>query len=199
MVISITLNREFTLMFKRKKYTDEELVKGCIANDRHFQEKLYRQYFGSMMAMCMRYTKDKEEAMIIINNGFMRVFKKIELYSFKGSLEGWIRRLVFHSLSDYFKKESRKIHFLELENRDAPIKEDGLSNLYMEDLMKMVDLLPPATKQVFTLYAIEGYTHVEISKNIGISEGTSKWHLATARKKLKQLIANSNEMKDYAG
>jgi RNA polymerase sigma-70 factor (ECF subfamily) len=147
----------------------------------------------------MRYTKDKEEAMIIINNGFMRVFKKIELYSFKGSLEGWIRRLVFHSLSDYFKKESRKIHFLELENRDAPIKEDGLSNLYMEDLMKMVDLLPPATKQVFTLYAIEGYTHVEISKNIGISEGTSKWHLATARKKLKQLIANSNEMKDYAG
>ncbi|MCR9287510.1 RNA polymerase sigma factor [Saprospiraceae bacterium] len=186
-------------MFKRKKYTDEELVNGCVANDRFFQEKLYRKYFASMMSMCMRYTRDKEVAMIIINNGFLRVYKKIELYSYKGSLEGWIRRLVFHSLSDYFKKESRQIRFLELENRDAPINGEGLQNMYMEDLMKMVDLLPPATKKVFTLYAIEGYTHVEISKNIGISEGTSKWHLATARKKLKQLIAKSNELKDYAG
>lgn len=186
-------------MFKRKKYTDEELVNGCVANDRFFQEKLYRKYFASMMSMCMRYTRDKEVAMIIINNGFLRVYKKIELYSYKGSLEGWIRRLVFHSLSDYFKKESRQIRFLELENRDAPINGEGLQNMYMEDLMKMVDLLPPATKNVFTLYAIEGYTHVEISKNIGISEGTSKWHLATARKKLKQLIAKSNELKDYAG
>jgi RNA polymerase sigma-70 factor (ECF subfamily) len=186
-------------MFKRKKYTDEELVNGCVANDRFFQEKLYRKYFASMMSMCMRYTRDKEVAMIIINNGFLRVYKKIELYSYKGSLEGWIRRLVFHSLSDYFKKESRQIRFLELENRDAPINGEGLQNMYMEDLMKMVDLLPPATKKVFILYAIEGYTHVEISKNIGISEGTSKWHLATARKKLKQLIAKSNELKDYAG
>ncbi|MDF1865322.1 MAG: RNA polymerase sigma factor [Saprospiraceae bacterium] len=186
-------------MFKRKKYTDEELVNGCVSNDRFFQEKLYRKYFASMMSMCMRYTRDKEVAMIIINNGFLRVYKKIELYSYKGSLEGWIRRLVFHSLSDYFKKESRQIRFLELENRDAPINGEGLQNMYMEDLMKMVDLLPPATKKVFTLYAIEGYTHVEISKNIGISEGTSKWHLATARKKLKQLIAKSNELKDYAG
>lgn len=186
-------------MFKRKKYTDEELVNGCVANDRFFQEKLYRKYFASMMSMCMRYTRDKEVAMIIINNGFLRVYKKIELYSYKGSLEGWIRRLVFHSLSDYFKKESRQIRFLELENRDAPINGEGLQNMYLEDLMKMVDLLPPATKNVFTLYAIEGYTHVEISKNIGISEGTSKWHLATARKKLKQLIAKSNELKDYAG
>ena len=186
-------------MFKRKKYTDEELVKGCVANDRFFQEQLYRRYFAGMMGMCLRYTQDKEEAMSIVNTGFMRVYKKIELYSFEGSLEGWIRRLVFHSLSDHFKKVNRQIRFMELENRDAPIRSDGLENLYAEDIMNMVEELPPATKQVFKLYAIEGYTHVEISKNIGISEGTSKWHLATARKKLKQLIAKSNELKDYAG
>lgn len=194
-----TETREFTPMFKRKKYTDEELVKGCVANDRFFQEQLYRRYFAGMMGMCLRYTQDKEEAMSIVNTGFMRVYKKIELYSFKGSLEGWIRRLVFHSLSDHFKKVNRQIRFMELENRDAPIRSDGLDNLYAEDIMNMVEELPPATKQVFKLYAIEGYTHVEISKNIGISEGTSKWHLATARKKLKQLIAKSNELKDYAG
>lgn len=186
-------------MFRKKKYTDEELVKGCVQNDRFFQEQLYRKHFARMMGMCMRYTSDKDEAMTIVNNGFLRVFKKIDLFSFKGSLEGWIRRLVFHSLSDYFKKKSRQIHFLNLEDRDAPLRNEGLENLYEEDLLVLVDELPPATKEVFTQYAIEGYTHKEIGKNLNISEGTSKWHLANARKKLKQMIHSSNEMKDYAG
>ncbi len=186
-------------MLRKKKYTDEELVKGCVQNDRFFQELLYRKHFARMMGMCLRYTSDREEAMTIVNTGFLRVFKKIEMYSFKGSLEGWIRRLVFHSLSDHFKKKSRQIHFLDLEDRDAPLRNEGLENLYLADLLVFVDDLPPATREVFKLYAIEGYTHKEIGKNMNISEGTSKWHLASARKKLKQMIYSSNEMKDYAG
>ncbi|RMG78547.1 MAG: RNA polymerase sigma factor [Bacteroidetes bacterium] len=186
-------------MFRRKKYTDEELVEGCVANDRFFQEQLYRKYFASMMSMVMRYTRDREEAMSIVNNGFLRVYKKIHLYGFKGSLEGWIRRLVFHSLSDYFKKANQKIRFLELFEPDASQRNNGLSNLYLEDLMTMVDQLPPATKEVFILYAIEGYTHVEIAQNLGISDGTSKWHLSTARKKLREWITQFNDRKDYVG
>ena len=186
-------------MPKPEQYSDNTLVEGCVKNDRFYQEMLYRKYFGSMMRMCMRYTQDRDIAMEIINNGFLRVFKKIDLYSFSGSLEGWIRRLVFHSLSDYFKKSNKGIHFLSVEDRDSPVQQSALSNLYLEDLLGLVDQLPDATRRVFYLYAIEGYTHVEIAEMINISVGTSKWHLATARKKLKQLINNHFNTNYHAG
>lgn len=175
-------------MPKAEQYSDEELVEGCLKNSRFEQEMLYRKYFAAMMRMCLRYTQDRDSAMEIVNLGFLRVFKKLHLYSFSGSLEGWIRRLVFHSLSDYFKSSAKPVHFLELEERDAPAKDEILSKLYLEDLVKLVDLLPGATREVFYLYALEGYTHAEIAEKINISVGTSKWHLSNARQKLKQLI-----------
>lgn len=186
-------------MLKKRKYTEEEIVEGCKNNQRQFQELMYKKHFSNMMGMCMRYTSDREEAMTIVNNGFLRVFKKIELYSGTGSLEGWIRRICWHCLSDYFRKHAKYLHFLVLEERDKPLQESALSNLYMEDLLKLVERLPPATRNVFNLYAIEGFTHVEIGKKIGISEGTSKWHLATARKKLKKLIEQNQVMDNYEG
>ena len=176
------------MKLRPEQYSDQDLVKGCLKNDRLSQEMLYRKYFRPMMRMINRYTQDQEVAMDILNTGFLRVFKKLDTFAFTGSLEGWIRRLIFHSLSDYFKKNSKQVYFLELEDRDAPLKEEALNQLYFEDILKLVDMLPKATREVFYLYAIEGYTHVEISKKINISVGTSKWHLSNARKKLKQLI-----------
>ena len=76
------------MLKKRKDYSDEELVHGCVQNSRIFQEVLYRKYFATMMHMCLRYTDDRDKAMEIVNNGFLRVFKKINTFSFKGSLEG---------------------------------------------------------------------------------------------------------------
>ena len=186
-------------MRQNQKYTDEELVEGCLRNDRQIQEQLYRKYFGSMIAMCMRHTSDREVAMTIVNNGFLRVFKKIDKYSFQGSFEGWIRRIVYHSVSDYFRSNSNTLRFLEIEDRHKPMDSKALDNLYLADLLAMVDDLPPATKEVFRLYAIEGYTHVEIAKKINISEGTSKWHLSAARKKLKTMIDKQKESRNYAG
>lgn len=171
-----------------EQHSDEELVKGCLKNSRYEQEMLYRKYFAGMMRMCMRYTQDRDAAMEIVNMGFLRVFKKLHTFSFSGSLEGWIRRLVFHSLSDYFQKNPRPVHFLDLEERDAPSRENALNKLYLEDILKLADLLPDATREVFYLYAIEGYSHVEIAEKINISVGTSKWHLSNARQRLKQLI-----------
>lgn len=178
-------------MGKPEQYTDEELVRGCVNNDRFCQEMLFRKYFPAMMRMCMRYANDQDTAMEIVNIGFLRVFKKLHTFSFAGSLEGWIRKLVFHSLSDYYRKQSRTIHLLDIEDRDAPQRAKALDNLYWDDITRLVDHLPEATRRVFWLYAVEGYTHPEISEKIGISVGTSKWHLAMARQKLKELI------KDY--
>ncbi len=181
-----------------KKYTEEELVAGCVDNDRQWQERLYRKYFPTMMEMCMRRTQDKEVSMTIVNNGFLRVFKKIHLYSFKGSLEGWIRRLVWHSLADHFRGKSSSVHYLIFEEWDQVETTSPAGNLYFEDLVKMVDLLPEATRQVFQLYAIEGFSHKEIGQQLGISDGTSKWHLSAARKKLKELI-HKHDLRNYAG
>ena len=185
-------------MLNNKNYDEKKIVEGCVRNERFAQEVLYKKHFDTMMRMCMRYTHDREKAMDIVNVGFLRVFQKLHTFEFKGSLEGWIRRLVFHALSDHFRKDKKYLQFMVFEERDDSTHEKAHSNLFAEDILKMVDTLPPATQEVFRLYAIEGYTHVEISKNVGISVGTSKWHLANARKILKKLI-DQNNLRQYAG
>ena len=185
-------------MFKKRKNNEREIVEGCVRNERKSQELLYREHFDTIMRMCMRYTNDRDKAMEIVNIGFLKVFQKIHTFQFKGSLEGWIRRLVFHCLSDYYRKNSKYLQFMVFEERDQSSLEKAHSNLYAEDILKMVNTLPPATQEVFRLYAIEGFTHLEISKNVGISVGTSKWHLSNARKILKKLI-DQNNLRQYAG
>jgi RNA polymerase sigma-70 factor (ECF subfamily) len=187
-------------MQQNPQHTEKEIVAGCAANSRYYQELLYRKYFPVMMRMCMRYTEDRDVALEIINNGFLRVFQKIETFTFSGSLEGWIRRVVFHCLSDYFRQNTRKIDFLELEGRDAPTRSSALTDLYLEDLLSLVDRLPDQSQRVFRLYAIEGYTHAEIGEMLSMSEGTSKWYLSIARKELKEMINRQlTNQRNYAG
>ncbi|HMP14511.1 MAG TPA: sigma-70 family RNA polymerase sigma factor [Saprospiraceae bacterium] len=186
-------------MMKSDQYTERELVQGCVQNNRSHQEILYRRYFPTMMRMCMRYTDDREVALEIVNTGLLRVFQKLHTFTFAGSLEGWIRRIVFHSLSDHFKKKNNSIHFLDVEDRDTPVRATATSDLYFEDIIKLVDMLPGATREVFYLYAIEGYNHAEIGEQLQMSEGTSKWHLSVARKKLKDLIQKHYNLNSYVG
>lgn len=174
-------------------YTEAEIVKGCVRNDRTFQELLYRRHYAVMMHMCLRYANnDRERALEMLNDGFLRVFKKIDTFQFKGSLEGWIRRLVFHAISDYYK--AQKMYMASVvfgEPEEERVENSSLNNLYFEDILKIVDTLPPATCAVFKLYAIEGYNHAEIAEQLNISIGTSKWHVSTAREKLKILISEN--------
>lgn len=182
-----------------RTYTNDELVTGCIANDRVYQEVLYRQNFPALMSMCLRYTKDRETAMEIVNNAMLRVFQKIDKYSHTGSLEGWIRKICYHAVSDYFKKHSKYLQFLVFEDKetvDVSAPDDGL---FYADIIQLVQKLPENTEQVFRLFAIDGYTHKEIATQLGISEGTSKWHLNSARTKLKAMIAELEKKEKYAG
>lgn len=175
-------------IFGNKKYTEQELVSGCAANDRRAQEALYRRFFPEMYRMVRRYTRDEDTAIEVVNNGMMRVFKKIHTFAFKGSLEGWMRRLVYHCMADYFRENARYLHFLVLEDHDQSVPERGHENFYEEDILKAVRTLPPTSQEVFRLYAIEGYSHAEIAERLAISEGTSKWHLSTARQKLRDML-----------
>lgn len=179
--------------------TERELVAGCVKNDRRCQEALYRKFFPTMHRMCRRYAKTDEEALEILNTGFLKVFTKLHTFRFQGSLEGWIRRLIFHSMADYYRKNENKVRFLDIEDWDKPTNTNALERLYFEDVISLVDKLPTATREVFWLFAIEGYTHVEIGKRLGISDGTSKWHLSNARQKLKELVKKErNKEQKYA-
>ncbi len=180
------------------KNTDKVLVEGCKRNDRHSQELLYKRYFGSMMSMVMRYTRDRAAAQEIVNNGFLRAFKKMHTFSFKGSLEGWLRKLVYHSLSEYFKQHNKYLQLLVFEEHERAAPPQALHHLYYDDLMQLVNTLPPATKRVFELYAIQGFSHIEIAQRTNISIGTSKWHLSTARKQLQDLL-KTTQYKLHAG
>ena len=140
------------------------------------------------MAMCMRYAHDQDEALTILNDGFLKVFKKIDTFQYKGSFEGWVRRLVFHCLSDYFRKKSKQIKFLDIEHNDKLINHSVLDKLYEADILDLLEQVPPTSAAVFVLYAIHGYSHKEIASSRNISIGTSKWHLSNARKVLQDLI-----------
>ncbi len=173
---------------------ETEIVAGCVRNERKYQEILYRRHFPAMIQMCLRYTNgDRERALEILNDGFLRIFKKIDTFSFKGSLEGWIRRLVFHAISDYFKQNQTYLDAVVFSDVLPQAKitqhtEGVLSELYYDDLLKVIDKLPPATCKVFRLYAIEGLNHAEIGEQLNISVGTSKWHLSAAREQLRKLL-----------
>lgn len=191
--------RSYMRLFGKKNYTEAELVEGCVRNDRRAQEVFYRQFFPEMLRMCLRYTRDEDAAIEIVNNGFLRVFKKIHTYAFKGSLEGWVRRLVYHSMADYFRNNARYFHFLVLEERDEVVPEHSHDIFYEEDILNAIRMLPPVSQEVFRLYAIEGYTHAEIANNLSMSEGTSKWHLSTARQKLREHLVATGHVEDSKG
>ncbi len=177
----------------------DQIIKGCIANDRRAQEALYKMFFPKMMAMCHRYTSDDDKAIMILNDGFLKVFSNIQNFEGRGSFEGWVRRLVFNCISDFFRKENKYLKLIFFEESEKEVDQVVLDKLFYDDLIKLITKLPGNTHKVFNLYAIEGFSHQEISETLNISEGTSKWHLSEARRKLKILLNTNNSNINHAG
>ncbi|WP_235295912.1 RNA polymerase sigma factor [Portibacter marinus] len=177
----------------------DRIIEGCIKNKRKSQQELYNLYFPKMIAMCFRYTSDEDKAMMILNDGFLKVFKNIHTFEFKGSFEGWVRRLIFNCISDHFRKENKYLKLMVFEEKEKRSDELVLDSLFYDDLLRLVNKLPGNTHKVFSLYAIEGFNHKEIAEMLDISEGTSKWHLSEARKKLKAMIRNTKTTINHAG
>lgn len=171
---------------------DIDLLQGCIANDRKAQKLLYEQFYEFAMTIAMRYSRDEMDAADIMSHAFVKVFKSIKSYdSTKGSLHAWIKRIVVNEGLDHIKSRERFSENVELETVDEPpINNSVLEEMGAEEIMELIAKLPPATHAVFVLYAVEGYNHREIAEKLGISEGTSKWHLSEARKTLQKQLAH---------
>ncbi len=170
------------------------LIESCRANDRKAQELLYRQFYGFTMPVAMRYSRDEMDASDILSHAFVKIFKSIHTFDKdKGSLHGWIKRIVINEGLDHIKARSRFSTDVELETAAEPfIDNAAIAKMDAGELMDLIKQLPPATHAVFILYGIEGYKHKEIAAMLQISEGTSKWHLSEARKILQQKIQYLN-------
>jgi RNA polymerase sigma factor (sigma-70 family) len=179
--------------FKIYRASEEELIKGCLRRDRSAQKQLYDSYSSKMYGICYRYVKDSMEAEDIMVTAFMKVFDKIGQFKNEGSFEGWIRRIMVNESLGYLRKSSSMYLETELEQADREPDYDSLSDhLEAEDLLKMIQSLPTGYRIVFSLYAIDGYTHKEIGEQLGINENTSKSQLSRARTYLQKMLAQND-------
>ena len=176
----------------------EDILKGCRKGKRKAQELLFRLYSDKMFGVCRYYTRDHSEAEDVLHDGFLKVFDKIDKYRGDGSLEGWIRRVIINTALERFRKQSRMFAMTEV---DDSIVDEQYTNVEAQisasELMEIIMELTPKYRLVFSLYAIDGFSHKEISERLNISEGTSKSNLARARTILQKKVNEryGNEMK----
>lgn len=181
-----------------------EIVEGCVKGDRKCQQAVFQKFYGRMLGLCMRYSRDREEARDILQDGFIKVFANIRNYGGNGSFEGWIRRIVTNTAIDFYRK-----------NKNAPVNansemvdssgevisddendEPEYIKIDNRDVIDAVQKLSPAYRIVFSLYVIDGFTHKEIAEKLGINEGTSKSNLAKAKINLRKALKDKVKPKD---
>ena len=187
-----------------KKYV-AKLVADCIKGNNASQQKLYKAFYGKMLVLCMRYTSNKQEAQDLLHEGYLKVFIKLNSFNNKGSLEGWIRRIIVNNAIDFVRKKKDVFFINEEESNLSNIKDDSyeesdldsLAELKAETILKLVQKLSPAYKTVFSMYIIEGYKHKEIAEELGISVGTSKSNLAKAKANIIEMIKEISIEDEY--
>jgi RNA polymerase sigma-70 factor, ECF subfamily len=168
------------------------IVKGCRENDLQCQEQLYRHCYPELISICYRYGGDMDKAGIIYNNAMLRVFKSIRTYKEEGKLLGWIRTIVVNCSIDFVKQQNkfRERPLTAIHEDDLNIPAEVFSRVSAKEIQKMIVELPKATATVFNLFIYEGFTHKQVAQSLGISEGTSKWHINEGRKLLKAKLEN---------
>jgi len=168
---------------------EADLIEGCIRGDRKMQYELYERFAPKMFGVCLRYASNNEEAEDILQEGFIKVFKKIGSYRNEGSFEGWIRRIFVNTAIEHFR---RKIHLQPITEKEESTVEGKylsiLDTLAEKDIVQLVQQLSPGYRTVFNMYVIEGYSHKQIAEELGISEGTSKSQLSRAKQILQDLV-----------
>ncbi|KPK83979.1 MAG: hypothetical protein AMS27_11285 [Bacteroides sp. SM23_62_1] len=176
-----------------------DIIKGCLDEDRISQEKLYKMFSSKMFGLCLQYSNNYDDAKDILQEGFIKVFQKLGQFDHRGSFEGWIRRIMINTALERYRSQLHLYPLTDQEmKKEEPLYEGVFEKLSAGDLIKLVQELPPRYRMVFNLYAIEGYAHKEISEMMGITIGTSKSNLARARgilqKKVKILYHSSKNI-----
>ncbi len=172
----------------------QELLRLCCQNNRLAQEAFYKLHYEPLMRVTMLYFTDNTECLEVLNTAFLKIFRHLGDWRNEGPLEAWMRRIVVNTCMNQLTAKRQPV-FSTLDEQAEQYMDHPAPAIKpeYEDLLRMARSLPPATRAVFLLYAVEGYQHREIGAALGISENTSKWHFAEARKKLQQMIALQGE------
>lgn len=187
------------IFFKRKReYSEQELLDGCKKNSRSCQNLLYEKFSPKMLGICLRYSSEINTAEDILQEGFIKIFSSIESFRNEGSFEGWMKRIMVRTAIEQYRKTIQIHAYNDLVDDNQDFSDiSGVDSLSTRDLLKMIQQLPSGFRNVFNLYAIEGYSHQEISEMLNISEGTSKSQLSRARGILQDKILKENNIFQY--
>ena len=165
------------------------IISECIAGNPKAQAKLYQQFAPKMFGVCLRYAKDATEAEDNLQEGFIKVFTNLKSFRNDGSLEGWIRRIMINVSLEILRKKHVLYPVEDVSVYDSVnFSDDVIAKITADDLMKLIQELPPRYRLVFNLYVIEGFSHQEIALKMSITQGTSKSNLARAREILKKKV-----------
>ena len=177
-------------------------IERCAANNRESQKKIYSSFYGYAMAVCDRYTNSQDDAVEILNDGFLKIFKEIHRYKpaytdVVSSFKGWMRKIMVYTAIDHFRKNYKHQFTTDLDSGIIQVSsggEDALDKISYEEIIRSIQDLTPGYRAVFNLFVIEGFTHEEISGQLGISIGTSKSNLAKARRQLQKILFHQNQI-----
>ncbi len=174
---------------------NQQILEECKRGDRKAQFQLYRTCFSMLMGVCIRYKKDESEAASVLNVGFLKILNNLDKYNSKVPFQAWIKRIMINTVIDEFRKDKKfKEHiqhtdFADEQEQNIQVNYNTADQVFdAEELENLIKQLPPISQKVFNLFAIDGFSHKEIADMLNISTGTSKWHLSTSRKKLKEMI-----------
>jgi RNA polymerase sigma-70 factor (ECF subfamily) len=176
----------------------KKILNGCLAGNRRDQELLYRRHAAKLYAVCLQYSGNDEEARDILQEGFIKIFENLGSYKHEGSFEGWMHRITVNTALEKFRNRHnlyRVDDIDKIEEPDAEPDNSDYAGLEASDLLGIIRELPPKYRMVFNLYAIEGYSHKEISQMVNISEGTSKSNLSRARSILQRRVGSYTGIK----
>ena len=182
------------MQFQIYRASELDMIDGCKKGDRHAQKLLYDRFSGKMYALCCRYVKDKMEAEDVLVTAFTKILDRIDQFKGEGSFEGWIRRVMVNESLSYLRRNKSMYIETDIEAADHEPNYDRLENhLEAQDLLQVISELPSGYRIVFNLFAIDGYSHKEISKQLGINENTSKSQLSRARSLLQKRLLELEE------
>ena len=170
--------------------TEENLIKKCASGNSLAQKTFYEKFAGKMMGVCLRYAQNYEEAQDVLQDAFIKIFGKLPEYEKKGSLEGWVRRIVVNTALDSYRKNKKFQQNVAVDSVDYMLENKTyiIEELNANDLLVVIKTLPDGYRMVFNLFAIEGYSHKEIAERLGVTESTSKSQFSRAKKMLRDVL-----------
>ena len=171
---------------------EESLIASCIKGNQMAQKTLFDSFSPKFFSLCLRYMNSTDDAQDVLQDGMVKIFTKLPEYSGKGSFEGWMRRIIVNTCLDQIRKNQKLKLDVSIDKEEYKLSMNAniLENLSVNELMEEIKKMPPGYRVVFNMFAIEGYSHQEISEKLGVKESTSKSQYFRARAYLKERIEN---------